>query len=342
MHIFDRMRHYNVTGASIAVIHDGKIDWTGVYGKISNDCDSKPVDVHTLFPAGSISKSFTAFGALILVQEGKIDLDEDVNVYLRSWKIPDYEWTEKVTLRRLLSHTAGTNVLGFPGYSVQARFPSTIEVLEGVKPWVNTEPVRVIVQPGTQFQYSSGGTTVVQLLIEEITGMPFDLWMQANVLTPLGLSDSTFSQPLPSSYAERIAHGHGKDKKVEGCCRVYPEKAAAGLWTTPIDLAKFLLHVQSALKTDKTLLLDPSLIREMITRQFQSGEKIEPGLGFFLNQDLIFGHEGQNEGFIASLSGLVCRSQGVVIMMNQDAAWNLMGEILNSVADIYAWSLLKN
>src|SRR5262249_6232505 len=154
----------------------GRIEWARGYGHITNDQNSAVIDEHTLFQAGSISKSFTAFGALILVQQGKISLDADVNLYLKRWKLPENEFTktEKVTLRRLLSHTAGTSVHGFPGYSVQAAIPNIVDILEGKKPLVNTDPVRVISKPGTELKYSGGGTTIVQLLIEDITGEQFD------------------------------------------------------------------------------------------------------------------------------------------------------------------------
>lgn len=342
MNIFDRMYYYNVPGVSIAIVNNGKIAWASGYGNITDSKTSRAVDEHTLFQAGSISKSLTAYGALLLVQQGEIDLDEDVNVYLRSWKVPENEFTqtEKVTLRRLLSHTAGTSVHGFPGYAVGNTFPSTIDVLDGVKPLVNTDPVRVIMQPGTKFKYSGGGTTIVQLLIEDITGEKFDDWMQTNVLTPLGMSESTFNQPFSQTHANLAAYGHQGNKKVEGQWHIYPEKAAAGLWSTPTDLAKFLLHIQSTLKTGNTTLLHSKLVREMITRQLPSEKMDEPGLGFFIKNDgddLVFLHYGQDEGFIANLYGFASRDQGVVIMMNNDAGWALMDEIKNSIADTYEW-----
>ena len=219
------------------------MEWAWGYGHLTNDQTSAAIDEHTLFQAGSISKPIAAFGALILVQQGKISLDADVNLYLKRWKVPENELTktEKVTLRRLLSHTAGTSVHGFPGYSVQAAIPNIVDILEGKKPLVNTDPVRVIVKPGTVMQHPGGGTTIVQLLIEDVTGEHFDVWMQNNVLKPLGMSESTFAQPLLPSYALHAAYGHHHGKVVEGKWHLYPEMAAAGLWTTPKDLAQFII-----------------------------------------------------------------------------------------------------
>jgi len=343
MNILERMQYYKVPAVSIAVVNDGKIEWIHGYGRITTDPKSSPVDEHTLFQAASISKPITAFGALILVQQGKISLDDDVNLYLKRWKVPENEFTktEKVTLRRLLSHTAGINVPGFFGYSVQTPIPSVEDVLEGKKPLVNTDPVEVTAQPGTEMKYSGGGITIVQLLIEEITGERFDLWMQNNVLKPLGMSESTFSQPLPPSSALHAAYAHHLNGvKVEGNWHIYPEMGAAGLWTTPTDLARFILYIQSGLKNKETNPLDSYYVKAMVTRQKIGDKESDLGLGLFLinqGRDLIFAHDGQNEGFIARLLGFAFRGQGVVIMMNNDADWNLMEEITNSVADAYKW-----
>lgn len=343
MNIVERMDYYKTPAVSIAIINDGKIDWASGFGNITHDKLSRPVDEHTLFQAGSVSKSLTAFGVLLLVQQEKLDLDKDVNEYLESWKIPNNELTktEKVTLRRLLSHTAGTDVHGFPGYSINNPIPTTLDILDGNKPLVNTDPVRVILKPGTEFRYSGGGTTIIQLLIEDITGESFDIWMQKNVLIPLEMMDSTFEQPLSEAHASFAAYGHYQNgSKVEGNWHIYPEKAAAGLWTTPTDLAKYVLYIQNTLNSKKGPLLDHLLVNEMITRQFPTTGSKEPGLGFFINnqgENLAFVHRGQDEGFIASLYGFANRNQGFIIMMNNDSGWALMEEISNSIADTYKW-----
>jgi CubicO group peptidase (beta-lactamase class C family) len=232
-------------------------------------------------------------------------------------------------------------VPGFFGYSAQTPIPSVEDVLEGKKPLVNTDPVEVTAQPGTEMKYSGGGITIVQLLIEEITGERFDLWMQNNVLKPLGMSESTFSQPLPPSSALHAAYAHHLNGvKVEGNWHIYPEMGAAGLWTTPTDLARFILYIQSGLKNKETNPLDSYYVKAMVTRQKIGDKESDLGLGLFLinqGRDLIFAHDGQNEGFIARLLGFAFRGQGVVIMMNNDADWNLMEEITNSVADAYQW-----
>lgn len=342
MSLSSRMAYYDVPGLSIAVIDNGKITWQKGYGNITFDCQ-KAVNTHTLFQAGSVSKSLTAFGALLLVQQGKISLDEDVNSYLKSWKVPDNAFTqsEKVTLRRLLSHSAGTSVSGFPGYPITASIPTLIEILNGTKPLVNTDPVEVILNPGTQFQYSGGGTTIVQLLIEDITGQSFSDWMQKNVLHPLGMFDSTFDQPLLDIQSFQAAYGHLiEGKKVEGNWHIYPEMAAAGLWSTSSDLAKFVLYIQSALKNNNNTLLKTEFIKEMVSKQTIIDNKKASGLGLFIENEgmnLTFEHQGLDEGFITSLYAFANMDKGAVIMINNDTAWGLMQEITNSIADVYGW-----
>lgn len=347
MSIDNRMIHYNVPGMSIAVIDKGKIAWAKGYGNITFGDEGHPVNTHTLFQAGSVSKSLTAFGALLLVQQGKISLDEDVNSYLKSWKVPDNAFTEleKVTLRRLLSHSAGTSISGFPGYSINSPIPTIIDILNGTKPLVNTDPIQVILTPGTQFQYSGGGTTIVQLLIEDITGELFSDWIQKNVLNPLGMFDSSFIQPLSTTQSSRSAFGHLADgKKVEGNWHIYPEMAAAGLWSTPSDLVKFILYIQSALRNNDVDLLKTNLIKEMVAKQIMIDDKTASGLGLFIEKgetDFTFQHKGQDEGFITSLYAFANRDQGLVIMINNDAAWGLMQEVTNSIADVYKWPNFK-
>ncbi|MBA3603985.1 MAG: beta-lactamase family protein [Parachlamydiaceae bacterium] len=275
--------------------------------------------------------------------QGKISLDADVNVYLKRWKVPENDFTksEKVTLRRLLSHTAGTSINGFPGYSTLNPTPKITEILKGEKPIANTDSVVVISTPGTELKYSGGGTTIVQLLIEDVTGEPFDLWMKKNVLDSLGMFESTFTQPLPSAYTLHAAYGHySSGESVKGNWHIYPEMAAAGLWTTARDLAQFMIYVQRALKNENPTVLNNFYVKEMISRQKINGKEIDAGLGFFLNnvgEDLVFTHGGQDEGFISRLYGYAFRGQGAIIMINNDSAWGLMDEITNSIADTYRW-----
>ena len=237
--ILGEMRKRQVAGLSLAIIQDGKIVKARGYGVTERSGDS-PVTTATLFQAGSISKSVSALGALRLVEQSKLALDEDVNARLVTWKVPVNEFTKekKVTLRGLLSHTAGLTVHGFPGYATDDPVPTVVQILDGAKP-ANTKPIRVDFVPGSQWRYSGGGYTVMQQMIVDVTGAPFPRFMREAVLGPLAMKDSTFEQPLPAGTAKQTASGHVGDRSpVKGRWHIYPEMAAAGLWTTPSDLVR--------------------------------------------------------------------------------------------------------
>ncbi|HMB29148.1 MAG TPA: serine hydrolase domain-containing protein, partial [Blastocatellia bacterium] len=254
--IQERMKFYKVPGVSIAVINNYKVEWARGYG-VKDIETNEPVTTETIFQAGSISKSVAAMTALKRVEQGKIALDQNINDKLTSWKLPDNEFTakRKVTLANLLSHTGGLTVHGFPGYAVGEKIPELPQVLDGAAP-ANTAAVRVDMEPGTKFRYSGGGVTIAQLAIMDIEKKPYPQIAQETVLGPLGMTDSTYSQPLPAETRKKAASGHrGDGKPVEGKIHVYPEMAAAGLWTTPTDLAKFAIEVQLSLadKSNKVL-----------------------------------------------------------------------------------------
>src|SRR5229473_778871 len=244
MIIAERMKHYKVPGVSVAVIEAGKLEWAREYG-VTSVGGGKPVNAETLFQAASISKHVAAMVALRLVEQGKLSLDEDVNLKLRSWKVPENEFTkdQKVTLRRLASHSAGLTVHGFPGYDVDDKIPTLVQIFNGEKP-ANTAPIRVDFVPGTDERYSGGGITIEQQLMIDVSGKQFPALMKETVLDKVGMSDSSYEQPLPLARAAFTAGGtYGDGKLVHGKWHVYPEMAAAGLWTTPTDLAKFAIEI---------------------------------------------------------------------------------------------------
>jgi CubicO group peptidase (beta-lactamase class C family) len=334
-----RMADFKTPGVSVAVINNGAIEWAKGYG-MTETGTVMPVTPRTLFQAASISKSIAALGALRLVEQGKLVLDEDVNVKLVSWKVPENEFTktEKVTVRRLLSHSAGLTVHGFGGYEAGTPVPTTIQVLDGVKP-ANSDPVRVDILPGKPFRYSGGGLTVAQQLMADVAGRPFPALMADLVLKPVGMNDSTYEQPLPESRRGEAASGHTSDGKLlPGRYHTYPEMAAAGLWTTPTDLAKFLIEVARARRGDSTV-LSKTLALEMTTPQ-------KPGYGLGLSVDGLgsaasFGHGGSNEGFKCQMTAYLDGSRGVVVMTNGDLGGFVAGEILRAVAREYDWPSFK-
>ena len=335
--IEERMAHHGVPGLSIAVIKNGEIAWVRGAG-VKEAGRSDPVTPATLFQAASISKPVTATAMLRLVERGTLDLDADVNRYLTSWKVPENRFTaaEKVTLRRIASHNAGLTVSGFPGYTPGAPLPTVAQVLAGAPP-ANTKPVVVDTFPGAIGRYSGGGTTVMQQLLTDVTGESFPELMRRLVLEPAGMKRSTYEQPLPPSLAHEAARGHnGKGEVVPGGWHLYPEQAAAGLWTTPTDLAKWAIAIADAWAGRSSELLSHETARQMLTVQkdgFGLGPQVRGG-----KRELNFGHGGSNNGFRAVVRMFPETGAGVVIMTNGgDAGEPLMMEVLRAVAAEYGW-----
>jgi CubicO group peptidase (beta-lactamase class C family) len=333
--IEERLKQWKVPGLSVAVVKDFKIEWARSYGL--KDIDTKePVTTESLFQAGSISKPVAAMVALKRVQDGKIALDENINNKLQTWKLPDNEFTakKKVTLANLLSHTAGLTVHGFPGYAEGEKIPTLPQVLDGTAP-ANTAAVRVDMEPGTRFRYSGGGTTIAQLAIMDIEKKPFPEIARETVLGPLKMTNSTYSQPLTDDWRKKAASGHrGDGALVPGKIHVYPEMAAAGLWTTPTDLAKFGIEVQLSYAGKSNKVLPKELIDKMVTPFME-----EVGLGFFIDKrenSVYFGHDGADEGFRAMLLMHREKGYGAVIMVNSDNG-QIMGEVMRAIAREYNW-----
>jgi CubicO group peptidase (beta-lactamase class C family) len=307
----------------VAVIDDWKVEWARGYGAAKKD---------TLFQAASISKPVTAMAVMRLVEEEQLDLDQDVNEKLAGWKIAENEHTkkEKVTLRRLLSHSAGLTVHGFPGYPPGEPVPTLVQVLDGKEP-ANTDPVRVDLAPGSQWRYSGGGYCAIQQLLVDVTGKEFPALMREMVLDPLGMKDSTYQQPLPENLEKRAATGLLiTGIPVKGKWHTYPEMAAAGLWTTPEDLARFVVE----------LLKPGRVLSKETTRKMLTVVKGGYGLGISVqgkDKSLLISHGGNNAGYSCFLVGFTKTGQGAVVMTNSDAGNPLIQEILQRLAKEYGW-----
>jgi CubicO group peptidase (beta-lactamase class C family) len=337
MKLADRMAFHKVPGVSIAVINNGKLEWAKGYGVLEAGTRNA-VTSETRFQAASISKPVAAMAALALVTQGKLSLDEDVNLKLKSWHVPDNEFTktEKVTLRRLLSHSAGLTIHGFPGYAAGASVPTLTQILDGQKPPANTGPVRVDILPGKQLRYSGGGYTVLQQLMMDVTGKPFPDLMQEFVLSRIGMTRSTFVQPLPKELEAVAATGHRQNlEPIKGHWHTYPEMAAAGLWTTPSDLALFAIDLMESPQNKSNKVLSPEISRQMLTKQMGSY-----GLGVSIGETggvTSFAHGGSNEGFTCILVAHIETAQGAVIMTNSDNGPPLFNEILRAISQEYNW-----
>ena len=338
--IHDRMEYYKVPGVSIAFINEGEIKWAKGYGYLTAD-SIIPVNENTLFQAASISKPVAAIAALHLVEQGKLSLDDDVNNYLKDWYVEENEYTrdEKVTLRRILSHSAGLTVHGFGGYSATDTVPDIIQVLNGEKP-ANSDRIYPDTIPGTIYRYSGGGYTIMQKMLTDITGMDFPDLMEEYVLSEIDMTNSTYQQPLPLELKDNAAAGHKPDGKiVEGRWHTYPEMAAAGLWTTPTDLLKYALEVQNSLKGESNKIISVEMTEQMLTPQINS-HGLGPGVGGE-GDSLWFGHGGANEGYRCQLMAFAKLGQGVAIMTNSDNGGQLISEIMKSFSHVYDWTIYK-
>jgi CubicO group peptidase (beta-lactamase class C family) len=334
--ILERMKHYGVPGMSIAIIDDFKIAWTKTYG-VMDSASMRPVTDSTLFQAASISKPVFTMAVLKLAELGVVKLDEDVNATLTSWKIPEnaFTATEKVTLKRLLGHVAGTTVHGFPGYAPGDTLPNLVNILNGEAP-ANTPPIVVDQTPGSNWRYSGGGYCVASQVILDAKGGTIPGHMRDLVLGPLGMSRSTYEQPIPAAMAHNAASGYLPDRSlVKGNWHVYPEYSPDGLWTTPTDLARFVIDLQRSVTSDNGKVLNRATAAQMVEPLLAPYGAVGMGLED-KNGERYFDHGGWNEGFCGWIVGHVKNGKGAVIMVNGNNM-DILGEVGRSIARAYDW-----
>jgi CubicO group peptidase (beta-lactamase class C family) len=337
MSLRDRMRRWNVPGLSIAVIEHGSLAWARAYGATEAG-GSDSVTTETLFQAGSVSKPVATMAALHLVESGRLGLDQDLNGYLATWKIPpsDSSLGIPITLRMILTHSAGFTVHGFPGYAASDSMPTLVQVLDGIPP-ANTPPIRVATRPGRSFSYSGGGFCVLQQALMDVAGKPYPEIVESSVLRPLGMTHSSYDQPRGLGADSRRASGHDRNgAMIPGRWHRYPELAPAGLWTTPSDLARLALEVEAAWMGRSHRVLSREMTRTMLTPQIEPNQ----GLGWRLagqGRDARFEHSGDTDGFECAVVDYPERGQGAVVMTNGARGDRLAQEILRGIAKEYGW-----
>ncbi len=342
--IADRMNHHGVKALSIAVIKDYRIDWAKAYGWADAE-ERRAATTETLFQPGSISKSLNAVAVLRLVQEGKLDLNRDINQDLKSWQFP-YDSLAKgkpITLGHLLSHTAGLGVHGFWGYNAGDPLPSLTQILDGVPPAIS-KPVRSLFEPGLRFEYSGGGTMISEQIVVDATGRPYAEYLREAVLEPLGMTSSSYTQPPPASIEPKLATGYAADgRPITGKFPIMAEQAAAGLWTTPTDLARFIIELQLSREGRSQRVLETATTRLMTTPYLAGADApggVAVGLGVFLESfggHTYFQHGAGNQGFSGQYFGSLEGGNGVVVLINSDAGFDLVKEVINTVAQVYRW-----
>jgi CubicO group peptidase (beta-lactamase class C family) len=336
------LKQFNVPGVSVAIIRDFKVALAVAYG-VADAETGTPVTTSTMFQAASISKPVAAMASLKAIQEGRFGLDQDINTILKSWKLPEGEWTAtaKVTPRTLMSHTSGAgDAFGFPGYAPAAPLPTLPHILDGMQP-SNLRAVRLERTPFTGFEYSGGGVTIQQLVLADAIGKPFAEIARDWVLDPIGMSNSTYEQPLPASRHAQAARAHNRmGVRSADPWHVYPEQAAAGLWTTPTDLARFAIEVQLAALGRSTRVLKQAFAREMI-----SPVGVGPyAVGFDVSKQgegWYFAHGGSNWGFQCDLVAHLAKGYGAVIMTNGDGGGALIQQLRRLIQQEYKWDALE-
>lgn len=332
----ERLAHYGVPAVSVAVIHDGEVEWARAFGRAVAG-GSQTVSDETPFQAASISKALTAFATLRVVDQGLLALNAPVNHYLQSWRLPDSDAgsSDSVTVELVMAHMAGLSRFVFPGYAPGDALPTLTQMLDGAPP-ASTPPIRIAQPPGSSWSYSNGGYLVLQQLLEDVTGQDFPSLMDRLVLTPLGMEHSTFQQPLPGDLEALAAVGHHEDgTPLPGHWRIQPELAAAGLWTTAADLARFALAVHAAANQTPEALLSAQNAAALTTQRF-----INFSLGLLVRRNgehFWFTHNGGNEGYRALMYAYLTTGEGAVVMTNGDAGMALASEIINSIALEYGW-----
>ncbi len=298
---------------------------------------NQPVTDSTLFQAASISKPVFAMAVLKLAQQGVLDIDADVNTMLTSWKMPENEFTttEKVTLKRLLGHVAGTTVHGFQGYRHGDTLPTLLNILNGEAP-ANSPPVVVDQIPGTAWRYSGGGYCVASQVILDKMGGTIPQHMRDLVLQPLGMSRSSYEQPMPAAMEHNAASGYVPDGSMAvGKWHIYPEISPDGLWTTATDLARFVIDMQKTITTDSGQVLSRATAMQMVEPYLDPNMAV----GLILDNkgsERYFEHGGWNEGFCGQIYGHVKNGKGAVVLINANQP-AFMFEVMRSIARAYDW-----
>jgi CubicO group peptidase (beta-lactamase class C family) len=331
----ERMAFHKVPGMSVAIIDNGRIDWTKAYG-VADAGSSRAVDTNTLFQAASIGKVVTAATVLALVERGRLDLDADISTYLRSWRIPASDFAKKsnVTLSALLSHTAGFRKGRSGEFEYDFPLPTLIQLLNGESPSPHP-PVTLINEPGTVWQYSNVGFYIIQLVLEDVYGKPFPEIVAEMVLRPLGMTRSFYMQRLTPELESNAAFAHDRDGNlIRGRYHVYPAfGSGTGFWSTPGDLARLALELYKAFTGRPNPLFSRKLAMRMSKPVLG-----HYGLGLFTQpRDRCSAfHLGDTTGYHNILRIHLSRGCGFVVMTNGDNGTRLYDELQRAIAGEYA------
>lgn len=336
MTIPEMMKQDHIPGVSMAFVDHGQIVWTKHYG-YANLEDSIRVNSETVFTGASLSKPITAIAALNLVEKGLLDLNEDVNLKLKEWKVPETSLTEheKVTLRRLIGHNAGIKNDLWSSYLPEETVPTLNQMLSGEKPSVEP-PASVIHEPGSQVEYSNTGYVVIQKLLMDVCKDDFDRIIDQRVFDPVGMENSSFKQPIPDNLMQRKAVGY-TEELTPYPYRLFPYQAAGGVWTTPTDLAKFMITLFDDYHEATNTLVSKEMAQTIFRKEIRR-------YAFTLwnwGDDIVFQHFGSNQGFNCFMYGSIDKKQGIVVMTNSDNSFGMFDYIQRAVNDEYEWEYVR-
>ena len=336
MTIPEMMQKDSIPGVSLAFVDNGQITWTKHYG-YANLLDSIPINSETIFTGASLSKPITAIAALGLVEEGLLELDADINEKLSEWKVPENEFTEKekVTLRRLIGHQSGIKNDLWNSYLPHETVPTLNQLLSGEPP--STDPAAsLIFEPGSRTKYSNTGYSVLQKLLMDITNDDFNTIIDKNIFEPLGMKNSIFLQPIPEEMMRKKAIGY--NSKLEPYSyKLFPYQAAGGVWTTPTDLAKFLIALLDDYHNGSNTLVSKEMAQSIFTKETM---RYVFSLWNWGN-DIVFLHHGSNQGFNCMMYGSTVKNQGLVVMTNSDNAFGFFDYLQRAINHEYDWEYVK-
>lgn len=346
----ERMRHHRVPGVAVALIDGYELQWAEAWG-VLDAASGEPITDETLFEAASTTKVATATALLHLVEEGLIPLDRDVNEILRGWSVPasPLKESEPVTVRRLLSHTAGISRPEGGFDVVPGEVPTLLDVLRGEEPALN-EALRVESVPGSAHQYSNFGFILLQKIIEDASGRAYEDVMQREVFDPLAMRQSSF-EPNMGGWQGPPRPSHHDSEGQPQASDVHPAALAHGqLWTTPSDLARLTASLMASAAGREGALLEADTARLALTevRAIEPGPHAglsSQGLGVFILDTPSgpgFCHPGFNSpGTTSFLIGFPSVGKGAVVMTNGAMGLNLSFEILSGIAREYSWPRLR-
>ncbi|MCA6075020.1 serine hydrolase domain-containing protein [Fulvivirga sedimenti] len=331
----DKMKEYQIPALSLAIIKNGEIEWSDVYEN-EDFADEQTLDCTSIFQAASLSKPVTVMAAVRMYSAGEIDLDTNIQDYLKDFEIPEGKQRAEnpVTFRNIFSHTSGINPGGYQGYNRSLPMPTDMDILRGSE-GVNTPAIEVTSTPNETLAYSGGAYTLAEVALQNIFNDEFSTIMKRWILDPAGMNHSEFTQPLPASDSNRVAKGYTfSGDMVEGGWRNHPEQAAAGLWSNSVDLAKFLIEIYKAYNGEVSI-FSQSEINSLL-----NDERNGHVYGFIIDRsgdDISITHYGGNEGYRTGMTISLTSGNGLVYLTNSDNGGTLGNELLLSASQIYDW-----